>query len=107
VAGANGWKQKGVTTPTEIGQKFGKPYSGTPDGTMVTSTVMPTTTNEDGSKTTIVTSKFGLAKNTKAISLHTKTDGGLFMDIKVTQEQFTIRYDARGIVQDFWLERLR
>jgi|SRR6185436_16945491 len=101
------WIQKGVTTRTEIVQKFGTPYSEVPDGTMVTTTVMPTTTNEDGSKTTIVTSKLGLAKNTKAKYLHTKTEGGLFRDIKVTQEQLTVRYDERSIVQDFGLERLR
>ena len=101
------WIQKGVTTRTEIVQKFGAPYSEVPDGTMVTTTVTPTTTNEAGSQTTIVTSQVGLAKNTKAIYLHTKTEGGLFMDIKVAQEQFTVRYNEHGIVQDFGLERLR
>lgn len=100
------WIQKGITTRTEIVKKFGTPYSEVPDGTTVTTTVLPTTTNEDGSKTTIVTSKLGLAKNTKATYLHTKTEGGLFRDMKVTQEQFTVRYDERGMVQDFGLERL-
>jgi hypothetical protein len=107
MAGEIAWIQKGVTTRTEIVRTFGTPYSEVPDGTTVTTTVLPTTTNEDGSNTTVVTSKFGLAKNTKAIYLHTKTEGGLFRDVKVTQEQFTIRYDERGIVQDFGLERLR
>jgi hypothetical protein len=101
------WIQKGVTTRGEVLERFGSPLGEAPDGVMVETSTSPTTTKEDGTQTTIMTSKIGPAKYTKAIYLHTRTDGGLFMENKVTQERLTIRYDERGIVQDFELERLR
>ena len=100
------WIQKGVTTRTEVAQKFGTPYSQGPDGVMVETTSTPTTTKEDGTHTSIITSTIRPNKNTRAIYLHTKTEGGIFADLKVTQEQFWVRYDERGVVQDFGLDRL-
>ena len=43
-------------------------------------------------------------KVTKALYLHTKSEGGVFVGIKTTQEQFWVRYDERGVVQDFGFE---
>ena len=100
------WIQKGVTTQTEVVQKFGKPYSEGPDGLMAETTTMPTTTKEDGTQTSIITSAVRPNKNTRAMYLHTKTEGSIFTDIKVTQEQLWLRYDERGVVQDFGLDRL-
>jgi hypothetical protein len=101
------WIQKEVTTRKEIVQKFGKPYSEGPDGLMVETTTTPTTTREDGAQTSIITSTVRPNKYARAMYLHTKTEGGVFMDTKVAQEQFWVRYDERGVVQDFALDRLR
>jgi hypothetical protein len=101
------WIQKGVTTRIEVIQKFGKPYSEGPDGLMVETTTSPTTTTDDGTQTSVITSTVRPNKYTRAMYLHTKTEGGVFMDTKVAQEQFWVRYDERGVVQDFGLDRLR
>lgn len=105
--GEIGWIQKGVTTRTEVVQKFGRAYGEGPDGVMVETTTTPPTTNEDGNQTSISTSTVRPNKYTRAIYLHTKTEGGVFMDRKVTQEQFWLRNDERGVGQDFGLDRLR
>jgi outer membrane protein assembly factor BamE (lipoprotein component of BamABCDE complex) len=101
------WIQKGATTRTEVVQKFGTPYSEVPDGLMVETTTTPTTTKADGTQTSIITSTVRPNKYIRAIYLHTKTEGGFFMNTKVAQEQFWVRYDERGVVQDFGLDRLR
>jgi hypothetical protein len=101
------WIQKGVTTRTEVVQRFGRPYGEAPDGMVVETTTTPTTTKEDGTQTSIITSRVRPHKDTRAIYLHTRTEGGLFMEIKVTQERFWVKYDEHGVVKDFGLDRLR
>jgi hypothetical protein len=74
---------------------------------MVETKSTPSTTKADGTQTSIITSTVRPNKYTRAMYLHTKTEGGVFMDTTVTQEQFWVRYDERGVVQDFGLDRLR
>ena len=40
----------------------------------------------------------------KALYIHQKTEGGLFVGIQITEEQFWITYDENGVVQDFGLQ---
>jgi hypothetical protein len=41
---------------------------------------------------------------TKALYVHQKTEGGPFVGIQITEEQFWITYDENGVVQDFGLQ---
>lgn len=97
------WIQKGVTTRAAIVQRFGHPMAETPDWTAMqfqtTSTTTTTATGE--SQQSVTTTKVEpINKVTKAIYLHTKSEGGLFVGITTTQEQLWIRYDEQGTVQD-------
>ena len=97
------WIQKGISTRSAVVQRFGHPMAETPDWTAMqfqtTSTTTTTATGE--SQQSVTTTKVEpINKVTKAIYLHTKSEGGLFVGITTTQEQFWIRYDEQGIVQD-------
>jgi hypothetical protein len=100
------WIQKGKTTRAEILERFGPPMSEGPDyNTMQFHTKTTTTTHNSGdnqvSETT--TTIEPVNKLTKAVYLHTQSEGGVFVGIKTTQEQFWVQYDERGIVQDYGL----
>jgi len=103
------WIKKGVTTRTEVVEKFGAPKYEMPDwsrmGFSSTSTTTTTTTKEDDTQTQKSVSTTTIQtkpKNqfTKALYFHTKSTGGLFVGFKITQDQFWVIYDAQGIVQD-------
>lgn len=98
------WIQTGITSRAAIVQRLGPPMSETPDWTAMqfqtTSTTTTTTTGE--AQQSVTTTKVEpVNKVTKALYLHTKSEGGLFVGFTTTQEQFWIRYDERGIVQDY------
>lgn len=103
------WIKKGVTTKSEVVQRFGHPMSEAPDWTAMqfqtTSTTITTksaTTADGESQQTVTTTKLDpINRSTKAIYFHTKSQGGLFVGIDTTQEQFWVTYDERGIVQDY------
>lgn len=97
------WIQKGITTRTAIVQRFGHPMAETPDRTAMqfqTTSTTTTTATGDSHQSVTTTKVEPINKVTKAIYLHTKSEGGLFVGITTTQEQFWIRYDEQGIVQD-------
>lgn len=101
------WIQKGVTGRSEIVKRLGAPFSEAPDwSAMKFQSTSTTTTNKEGEKQQSVTTTTvePINKITRALYLHTKSEGGVFVGIKTTQEQFWIRYDERGVVQDFGLE---
>ena len=104
------WIQKGVTTRTEIIENLGHPVTEIPDWSKMdfssTSTTTTTTSKEDEgeiqksvSTTTVQTNP--VTKFTKALYIHTKSAGGLFVGFKTTQEQFWVIYDEQGIAQDY------
>ena len=104
------WMQKGVTTRVEVVEKLGYPMSEVPDWSKMdlssTSTTTTTTiTGDDGqtpksvSTTTVQTNPGN--KFSKALYIHTKSTGGLFVGFETTQEQFCVVYDEQGVVQDY------
>jgi len=98
------WIQKGVTTRSEVVQRLGAPHSEAPDWTpMQFQSVSTTTTSKEGaSQQSVTTTKVEpINKSTKAIYLHTKSEGGLFVGFTTTQEQFWVSYDEHGIVQNY------
>lgn len=97
------WIQKGITTRSAVVQRFGPPMAETLDWTaMQFQTTSTTTTAVTGeAQQSVTTTKVEpINKVTKALYLHTKSEGGLFVGITTTQEQFWIRYDEQGVVQD-------
>jgi hypothetical protein len=108
--------EKGKTTRVEVIQRLGRPMSEGPDTTLFQ---FKTTTTTTKSKTTftpegesqqeaVTTMKVEpLTKFTKAMYLHTKSEGAIFTGIKTTQERVWITYDEAGVVQDYSFEVLR
>jgi hypothetical protein len=108
--------QKGKTTRTEVVQRLGKPMGEGPDPTLfefktttMTTKGKTTVTPEGETQTEAVTTMHvePIKKGTKAMYLHTRTEGGPFMDMKQTQEQVWITYDDAGIVQEYTFEVLK
>jgi hypothetical protein len=105
------WIQKDQTTRSEVVQRLGAPTSEMPDWAgmhyQVTSitTTTKTADNKDGeSQQSVTTTTMEPIKpRTKALYVHHKTEGGLFVGIQITEEQFWITYDENGVVQDFGL----
>lgn len=100
------WIQKGVTTRPEVVQRLGAPMSEVPDWTSMqfqsTSTTTTTTTKTGETQQSVTTTKVDpINKLTKAVYLHTKSEGGIFVGITTTQEEFWVTYNERGIVQDY------
>ena len=100
------WIQRGVTTRSEVVGQFGAPnfesadYSDSKHQTTTTST----TTREGNTSTTTTTTQVQTPKNTKATYLHTKSEAAVlpfYANVQTTQNQFWIKYDENGIVQDF------
>lgn len=101
------WIQKGMTVHSQVVKQLGAPFSEAPDwSAMKFQSTSTTTTNKEGEKQQSVTTTTvePINKVTKAVYLHTKSEGGIFVGFKTTQEQFWVRYDERGVVQDFGFE---
>ena len=106
------WIQKGKTTRVEVVQRFGAPTSEMPDWAgmhyQVTSitTTTKTANNRDGeSQQSVTTTTMEPIKpRTRALYVHQKTEGGPFVGIQITEEQFWTAYDENGVVQDFGLQ---
>ena len=73
---------------------------------ITTTTKMMTTGSKDGeSQESVTTTTMEPIKpRTRALYVHQKTEGGLFVGIQMTEEQFWVTYDENGIVQDFGLQ---
>jgi hypothetical protein len=100
------WIQKGVTTRNQIVERFGAPNFEFPDYTdsKHQTTTTSTTTKDGDTSTTTTTIQVQSPKNTKATYLHTKSEAAVlpfYANVQTTQNQFLIRYDENGIVQDF------
>jgi hypothetical protein len=100
------WIQKGVTSRSEVVARFGAPNFEFPDYTTskYETTSTSTTTKEGNSSTTTTTTQVQLPKSTKATYLHTKSEASalpFYANVQTTQNQFWIKYDEKGIVQDF------
>ena len=63
-----------------------------------------TTTKNEDTHTPTTTVQVQAPKSTRATYLHTKSEAGVlpfFANVQTTQNQFWIKYDEKGIVQDF------
>ena len=101
------WIQKGVTTRAEIVQRLGPPFSEAPDWTAMqfqSKSITTTSKSGESQESLTTTTVKQVNKLTKALYFYTKSKGGLFVGFTTTQEQFWVRYDERGIVQDYAFE---
>jgi hypothetical protein len=108
--------QKGKTTRAEVVQRLGKPMGEGPDPTLfqfkttTTTTKSKTTVTPEGETQTEAVTTMQvepIKKGTKAMYLHTSTEGGAFRGMKQRQERVWIMYDEAGIVQDYTFEVLK
>jgi hypothetical protein len=102
------WITKGVTTRSEVVQRFGAPRFELPDWTSrkyQTTTTQKTVKEGDTSTTTTTTVQVEPTnKTTKAVYMYTKSEAAVipfYANVKTVQEQFWVIYDENGIVQDF------
>jgi hypothetical protein len=100
------WIQKGVTSRNDVVERFGAPNFEFPDYTnsKYETTSTSTTTKDRDTSTTTTTIQVQSPKNTKATYLHTKSEAAVlpfYANVQTTQNQFWIKYDEKGIVQDF------
>ena len=100
------WIQKGVTSRSEVVEHFGAPNFDFPDYTnsKYETTSTSTTTKNGDTSTTTTTVQVQSPKSTKATYLHTRSQAAVlpfFANVQTTQNQFWIKYDEKGIVQDF------
>ena len=100
------WIQKGITSRSEIVERFGAPNFEFPDYTSskYETTSTSTTTKDGDTRTTTTTVQAQSPKSTKATYLHTRSKAAVlpfYANVQTTQNQFWINYDEKGIVQDF------
>ena len=106
------WIQKGKTSRAEVVQRFGGPTSETPDWaamhyqvTSITTTTKPGSNQDGESQQSVTTTTMEPIKpRTKAVYVHEKTEGGVFVGIQITEDHFWVTYDENGVVQDFGLQ---
>lgn len=106
------WIQKGKTTRVEVIQRFWAPESETPDwaamqyqvNTTTTTTRTTRTNNEESQQSVTTTTVEPIKPRTKALYLYKKVEGGLFVGVQTTEEQFWVTYDENGVVQDLGLQ---
>lgn len=107
------WIQKGKTTRAEVVQQFGGPTSEMPDWAgmqyhviSITTTTKKVPTNKDTEcqESVTTTTMEPIKPRSRALYVHQKTEGGLFVGIQITEEQFWVTYDENGAVQDFGLQ---
>jgi len=73
--------------------------------TSITTTTKPTSNKDGESQQSVTTTTMKPIKpRTKALYVHQQTEGGLFVGIQVTEEQFWVTYDENGVAQDFGLQ---
>jgi hypothetical protein len=97
------WIQKGVTTRSEIVQRFGPPRFETPLQSSTTSTTTTTTDIVQGQPktTTRIARVNGAPMGTKATYPYTRSQSGVPFNVNVRLSQFWVIYDEKGIVQDY------
>jgi hypothetical protein len=100
------WIQKGVTSRSEVVERFGASNFEFPDYTNAKyeTTSTSTTTKDGNTSTTTTTVQAQSPKSTKATYLHTRSQAAVlpfYANVQTTQNQFWIKYDEKGIVQDF------
>lgn len=99
------WIQKGITSRSQVMERFGTPNFEFPDytNTQYETTSTSTTTKDGNTSTTTTTTQVQSPKSTKATYLHTKSEASalpFYMNVQTKQNQFWIKYDEKGIVQD-------
>jgi hypothetical protein len=99
------WIHKGITSRSEVMERFGSPNFEFPDyaNSKYETTSTTTTTKEGNSSTTITTTQVQSPKSTKATYLHTKSEASalpFYANVQTKQNQFWITYDEKGIVQE-------
>jgi hypothetical protein len=97
------WIQKGMTTRSQVIERFGSPRFETPLQSSTHSTTTTTTATADGQSQTTTTTVHvdEPPKGTKAIYPYTRSRSTLPFDIKVRTSQFWLVYDENGVVQDY------
>ncbi len=97
------WIQKGVTTRSQVIEKFGSPRFEVPLRSSTTSTTTTMTARADGqSRTTTTTVHVNEPSiGNRAIYLHTRLQSTVPFDVKARTSQFWLLYDEHGVVQDY------
>jgi hypothetical protein len=97
------WIQKGVTTRSQVIERFGSPRFETPLQSSTTSTTTTTRPTVEGQPQTTTTTVHvnEPPKGTKAIYPYTRARSTIPFDIKVRTSQFWLLYDENGVVQDY------
>jgi hypothetical protein len=96
------WIQKGVTTRTEVVERFGTPRLETPLQSTATSTTTRTASGEGQPQTTTTTVHVNEApKGSKATYLHTRSKSTIPFWVKAHTTQFWLTYDEKSVVQDY------
>jgi hypothetical protein len=96
------WIQKGVTTRSQVVERFGSPRLETALQSTTTSTTTTTGSVEGHSQTTTTTVQATEAqKGSKAAYLYTRSESTLPFWGNVHTTQFWVVYDEKGIVQDY------
>jgi hypothetical protein len=100
------WIRKGITTRSEVVERFGSPRFEMPLHSSTTSTTTTTTTAtpEGQSQTTTTTVQLDEpAKGTKAIYPYTRSQSTIPFVVDVRTSQFWLVYDENGVVRDYGL----
>lgn len=96
------WIQKGVTTRSQVVERFGSPRFERP---LHSSTISTTTTTADvGGKSQTTTTTVHVdepPKRTKATYLYTRSDSRIPFYGKTHTRQFWVIYDENGVAQDY------
>ena len=97
------WIHKGVTTRSQVVERFGSPRFEIPLQSSTTSRTTTTKTTPDGQSQTTTTTVHvdEPSKGNKAIYPHTWFQSAVPFDIKARTSQFRLLYDEDGVVQDY------
>ena len=96
------WIEKGVTTRSQVVERFGSPRLEMPLPSTTTSTTTTTATVDGKPETTITTVQVNEApKRTKATYLYNRSESRIPFYGKIHTTQFWLVYDETGVVQDY------
>ncbi len=97
------WIQKGVTTRSQVVEKFGSPRFEVPLHSSTTSTTTTTTARPDGQAriTTTTVHVDEPSMGNRAIYPYTRLESTVPFDVKARTSQFWLLYDEHGVVQDY------
>ena len=97
------WIQKGVTTRSQVVERFGSPRFEAPLYSSTTSTTTTTRAGPDGqSQTTTATVHMDEPpRGNRAIYPYTRFQSAIPFDVKAHISHFWLLYDEHGVVQDY------